>query len=74
MKWKPKKLPKFRFENDFLLFPAQHNGYIYWWCWVTMKYTLEEIPGWSPRYKQEIIEIGKHAEEYTEYYKHKKNQ
>ena len=68
MKWKIKRLPKILFENDFLLFPTEHNGYMYWWCWVTIKLTLEKIPGYSPRYSREIIDIGKNAANYTEWY------
>ena len=39
MKFKIKEKQKEIFESEFLIFPRQFNGYRYWLCWATIKYT-----------------------------------
>ena len=56
MKFKLKERPKQLFQNEFLIFPRKFNGYRYWLCWATIKYTWM---GWRYNRIGEVVAIGK---------------
>ena len=39
MRFKIKPDPTEKFENEFLIFPRVFDGYRYWLCWATIRYT-----------------------------------
>jgi len=56
MRFKIKEHDLIKYENEFLIFPRKFEGYRYWLCWVTVKYTWI---GWRYQKFGEIIAIGK---------------
>lgn len=65
MKFKIKKYPAVRYENEFLIFPKKFGEYKYWWCWVTVEYHYLE---YLKRYSRvgKVVALDKHATEYNE--------
>lgn len=56
MRFKLKERPEVIYRNEFLIFPRKFDGYRYWLCWATIKYTWIGF-----RYQRfgEMVGIGK---------------
>tara|TARA_R110000744_G_scaffold34412_1_gene80240 strand:- start:973 stop:1173 length:201 start_codon:yes stop_codon:yes gene_type:complete len=62
MKFKIKENPKEIFENEFLIFPRKFNGYRYWLCWATIRYSWI---GWRYSKFGDMVGLGKNCDKNT---------
>lgn len=58
MRFKIKEKPAEIYSNEFLIFPRKFNGYVYWFCWVTVRY---KWIGWRYQRFGDIVGIGRNA-------------